>query len=166
MKNKKYFLSLLDETERLVIMKELKNAVIVNGVAYQINATEAQKIAKLLGLEVASQSKTETTKDTPKSESKTASKTSKKSIKSTRIVGSLECDGKYVRTVKGAFLSSKARYAVKMSATEDFGATKLGKGNKVYDALAKDDKYVQIYEFKSAEDATKFMDNQQSRMAK
>lgn len=147
-------------------MKELKNAVIVNGVAYQINATEAQKIAKLLGLEVASQSKTETTKDTPKSESKTASKTSKKSTKSTRIVGSLECDGKYVRTVKGAFLSSKARYAVKMSATEDFGATKLGKGNKVYDAFAKDDKYVQIYEFKSAEDATKFMDNQQSRMAK
>lgn len=28
-------------------MKELKNAVIVNGVAYQINATEAQKIAEL-----------------------------------------------------------------------------------------------------------------------
>lgn len=147
-------------------MKELKNAVIVNGVAYTINATEAKKIAQLLGLEVASQSKTETTKDTPKSESKTASKTSKKSTKSTRIVGSLECDGKYVRTVKGAFLSSKARFAIKMSATEDFGATKLGKGDKVYDALAKDDKYVQIYEFKSAEDATKFMDNQQSRMAK
>lgn len=141
------------------IMKELKNAVIVNGVAYQINATEAQKIAQLLGLEVASQSKT----DTPKSELKTASK---KSTKSKRIVGSLECDGKFVRTVKGAFLSSKARYAIKMSATEDFGATKLNKGNKVYDALAKDDKYVQIYEFKTAEDATKFMDNQQTRMAK
>ena len=142
-------------------MKELKNAVIVNGVAYQINATEAQKIAKLLGLGAVEQPKTETTKDTPKkSESKTARK------KSTRIVGSLECDGKFVRTVKGAFLSSKARYAVKMSATEDFGATKLGKGNKVYDALAKDDKYVQIYEFKSVEDATKFMDNQQSRMNK
>lgn len=140
-------------------MKELKNAVIVNGVAYQINATEAQKIAQLLGLEVASQSKT----DTPKSELKTVSK---KSTKSTRIVGSLECDGKLVRTVKGAFLSSKARYAIKMSATEDFGATKLNKGNKVYDALAKDDKYVQIYEFKTAEDATKFMDNQQTRMAK
>ena len=128
-------------------MKELKNAVIVNGVAYQINATEAQKIAKLLGLGAVEQPKT-------------ASK------KSSRIVGSLECDGKFVRTVKGAFLSSKARFAIKMSATEDFGATKLGKGEKVYDALAKDDKYVQIYEFKSAEDATKFMDNQQSRMAK
>lgn len=144
-------------------MKELKNAVIVNGVAYQINATEAQKIAKLLELEIVSQSKTETTKDTSKSRAKTEPK---KSAKSTRIVGSLECDGKYVRTVKGAFLSSKARYAVKMSATEDFGATKLGKGNKVYDELAKDDKYVQVYEFKSVEDATKFMDNQQSRMNK
>lgn len=143
-------------------MKELKNAVIVNGVAYQINATEAQKIAKLLGLEVVSQSKTETTKDTSK-KSEPKSETPKKS---TRIVGSLECDGKYVRTIKGAFLSSKARFAIKMSATEDFGATKLGKGNKVYDSLAKDDKYVQIYEFKSADDAKKFMDNQQSRMTK
>lgn len=143
-------------------MKELKNAVIVNGVAYQINATEAQKIAQLLGLEVASQSKTETVKDTPKkSDPKTETPD-----KSTRIVGSLECDGKYVRTVKGAFLSSKARFAIKMSATEDFGATKLGKGNKTYDALAKDDKYVQIYEFKSADDAKKFMDAQESRMAK
>ena len=134
-------------------MKELKNAIIVNGVAYQINATEAQKIAKLLGLGTVEQPKTETPKDTaPKNP--------------TRIVGSLECDGKYVRTIKGAFLSSKARFAIKMSATEDFGGKKLGKGNKVYDTLAKEDKYVQIYEFKSAEDATKFMDNQQSRMAK
>lgn len=145
-------------------MKELKNAVIVDGVAYTINATEAKKIAQLLGLGKVSQTTTttSTTKSTPKkSEPKT-----EPSKKSTRIVGSLECDGKFVRTIKGAFLSSKARYAVKMSATEDFGATKLGKGNKVYDALAKDDKYVQIYEFKSVEDATKFMDNQQSRMNK
>lgn len=143
-------------------MKELKNAVIVNGVAYQINATEAQKITKLLGLEVASQSKTETTKDiSKKSEPKTEAPK-----KETRIVGSLECSGKFVRTVKGAFLSSKARYAIKMSATEDFGAKKLGKGDKVYDTFAKEDKYVQIYEFKSAEDAKKFMDNQESRMAK
>ena len=145
-------------------MKELKNAVIVDGVAYTINATEAKKIAQLLGLGKVSQTTTttSTTKSTPKkSEPKT-----EPSKKSTRIVGSLECDGKFVRTIKGAFLSSKARYAVKMSTTEDFGATKHGKGNKVYDALAKDDKYVQIYEFKSVEDATKFMDNQQSRMNK
>lgn len=141
-------------------MKELKNAVIVNGVAYQINATEAQKIAKLLGLGAVEQPKTETPKDTtPKSESKTTPK------KSTRIVGSLECSGKFVRTVKGAFLSSKARYAIKMSATTDFGAKKLGKGDKVYDTFAKDDKYVQIYMFPTEEDATKFMDNQETRMA-
>ena len=140
-------------------MKTLSNAVIINGVSYTINATEAKKVAQLLGLEVA-----QTTAKQSKASKKTEPKTESK--KSTRIVGSLECDGKFVRTVKGAFLSSKARYAIKMSATEDFGATKLGKGNKVYDALAKDDKYVQIYEFKSADDAKKFMDNQESRMAK
>lgn len=145
-------------------MKNLMNAVIVNGVAYQINATETKKVAQVLGLEVAQttakQSKESTKQSTKKPEPKTESK------KSTRIVGSLECDGKFVRTVKGAFLSSKARYAIKMSATEDFGATKLGKGNKVYDTLAKEDKYVQIYEFKTVEDATKFMDAQSKRMAK
>lgn len=160
--NKKNYLR---KVKKVNIMKELKNAVIVDGVAYTINATEAKKIVQLLGLDKAAQPKTEITKNTPKSQPKTVSKTETPK-KSTRIVGSLECDGKYVRTIKGAFLSSKARYAIKMSATEDFGATKLGKGNKVYDAFAKDDKYVQMYEFKSAEDATKFMDNQQSRMAK
>ena len=118
-------------------MKELKNAIIVDGVAYTINATEAKKIARLLGLGNVAQTTTttNTVKSTPapkKSEPKTVSK------KSTRIVGSLECDGKFVRTVKGAFLSSKARY----------------------------EKYVQVYMFKSVEDAKKFMDNQQSRMAK
>lgn len=145
-------------------MKELKNAIIVDGVAYTINATEAKKVAQLLGLGKVAQTTTNTTKSTPtpkKSESKTEAPK-----KSTRIVGSLECDGKFVRTVKGAFLSSKARYAIKMSAIEDFGAKKLGKGNKIYDTFAKEDKYVQIYEFKTVEDATKFMDNQQSRMAK
>ena len=150
-------------------MKTLSNAVIINGVSYTLNVTEAKKVAQVLGLEVAQttakQSKESTTKSKAPKKSEPKSEP-KKSAKSTRIVGSLECDGKFVRTVKGAFLSSKARYAIKMSATEDFGATKLGKGNKVYDALAKDDKYVQIYEFKSADDAKKFMDNQESRMAK
>jgi hypothetical protein len=150
-------------------MKTLSNAVIINGVSYTINATEAKKVAQVLGLEVAQttakQSKESTTKSKAPKKSEPKSEP-KKSAKSTRIVGSLECDGKFVRTVKGAFLSSKARYAIKMSATEDFGAIKLGKGNKVYDTLAKEDKYVQIYEFKSADDAKKFMDNQESRMAK
>lgn len=150
-------------------MKTLSNAVIINGVSYTLNATEAKKVAQVLGLEVAQttakQSKESTTKSKAPKKSEPKSEP-KKSAKSTRIVGSLECDGKFVRTVKGAFLSSKARYAIKMSATEDFGAIKLGKGNKVYDTLAKEDKYVQIYEFKSADDAKKFMDNQESRMAK
>lgn len=132
-------------------MKELKNAVIVNGVAYQINATEAQKIAELLGLTKVAQT-SEPKKEAPKKE--------------TRIVGSLECSGKFVRTVKGAFLNSKARYAIGMSATEDFGATKLHKGDSLYDRYSKEDKYVQIYAFPTEEDATKFMDNQQSRMNK
>lgn len=145
-------------------MKSLSNAVIINGVSYTINATEAKKVAQLLGLDKVAQT---TTKSTPKkSETKKSEPKTETPKKSTRIVGSLECDGKFVRTVKGAFLSSKARYAIKMSATEDFGAKKLGKGNKVYDTLAKEDKYVQIYEFKTVEDATKFMDNQQNRMAK
>lgn len=150
-------------------MKTLSNAVIINGVSYTLNATEAKKVAQVLGLEVAQttakQSKESTTKSKAPKKSEPKSEP-KKSAKSTRIVGSLECDGKFVSTVKGAFLSSKARYAIKMSATEDFGAIKLGKGNKVYDTLAKEDKYVQIYEFKSADDAKKFMDNQESRMAK
>lgn len=147
-------------------MKELKNAVIVNGVAYQINATEAQKIAELLGLTKVAQ-----TSAPKKSESKKESKTQTSepkttSKKETRIVGSLECSGKFVRTVKGAFLNSKARYAIGMSATEDFGATKLHKGDSLYDRYSKEDKYVQIYMFPTEEDATKFMDAQQSRMNK
>lgn len=146
-------------------MKTLSNAVIINGVSYTINATEAKKIAQLLGLtqtKAPKQSKNETTTKTatPKSETKITPK------KSTRIVGSLEQDGKFVRTIADKFINSKVRYAIKMSATEDFGATKLTKGNSVYDALAKNDKYVQVYQFKTVEDATKFMDNQQSRMAK
>nr|DAH62740.1 MAG TPA: protein of unknown function (DUF5093) [Caudoviricetes sp.] len=158
-----FFKSHKIETERLVIMKNLQNAVIVNGVAYTINATEAKKIAELLNISVKSSQTSKPVATTPAKAEKT---TDSKSKKTTRIVGSLECDGKFVRTVKGAFLSSKARFAIKMSATEDFGATKLSKGNKVYDSLAKDDKYVQVYEFKSANDAKKFMDNQETRVAK
>lgn len=144
-------------------MKSLSNAVIINGVSYTINATESKKVAELLGLTL----NTTTSASKPKAEPKKAeSKTTPNTKKSTLIVGSLEQSGTYVRTIKGAFISSKARYAIKMSATENFGATKLSKGNKVYDNLAKEDKYVQVYQFKSVEDADKFMAEQQSRMAK
>ena len=141
-------------------MKGLSNAVIINGVSYTINATEAKKVAELLGITpstntTVSKPKATPKQSTPKSETK----------KTTLIVGSLEQDGAYVRTIKGAFISSKARYAIKMTAT-DMGATKLNKGDKVYDALAKVDKYVQVYKFKTVADADKFMAEQSARMAK
>lgn len=141
-------------------MKSLSNAVIINGVSYTINSTEAKKVAELLGIThstntTVSKPKATPKQSTPKSEPK----------KTTLIVGSLEQDGAYVRTIKGAFISSKARYAIKMTAT-DMGAAKLNKGDKVYDALAKVDKYVQVYKFKSVADADKFMAEQSARMAK
>ena len=141
-------------------MKSLSNAVIINGVSYTINATEAKRVAELLSITpstntTVSKPKATPKQSTPKSEPK----------KTTLIVGSLEQDGAYVRTIKGAFISSKARYAIKMTAT-DMGATKLNKGDKVYDALAKVDKYVQVYKFKTVADADKFMAEQSARMAK
>lgn len=145
-------------------MKSLSNVVIIEGVSYTINATEAKKVAQLLGL-TPSTTTSAPKKDKPKAEPK-KDDPKKSDKKPTLIVGSLEQSGAFVRTIKGAYISSKARYAIKMSATETFGATKLGKGNKVYDNLAKEDKYVQVYQFKSVEDADKFMAEQQSRMAK
>ena len=135
-------------------MKTLSNAVIINGESYTINQTEAKKVAELLGLSVPN-----------KPQTKTESKPQNTSKDNTLVVGSLEQSGAYIRTVKGAFLSSKARYAIKMSATE-LGAEKLGKGNKTYEELAKYDKYVQVYKFKSVSDADKFMAEQSKRMAK
>lgn len=142
-------------------MKSLSNAVIINGVSYTINATEAKKVAELLGLTP----NANTTTSTPKSEPKQSTSKAKSEPKKTLVVGSLEQSGAYVRTIKGAFISSKARYAIKMTAT-DMGATKLNKGDKVYDALAKEDKYVQVYKFNSVADADKFMAEQSARMAK
>ena len=145
-------------------MKSLSNAVIINGVSYTINATEAKKVAQLLGITP----NTNTTVVEPKkAESKQSKTKSKESTpkKTTLIVGSLEQSGAYVRTIKDKFISSKARYAIKMSAT-DMGATKLGKGDKVYDSLAKDDKYVQVYKFPTVADADKFMADQESRLNK
>ena len=87
-----------------------------------------------------------------------------KTIKSTEeTVGNLIFDGKYVKTGTG-FMSSKTRYAIKMAITEDFGGTKLSKGNPVYDKCAKEDKYVQVYEFKTVADCNKFKAEQQKRV--
>ena len=98
-------------------------------------------------------SRTETVKSEPKA--------SKKSTET--VVGNLIFDGKYVKTGTG-FMSSKTRYAIKMAITEDFGGTKLTKGNPVYDKCAKVDKYVQVYEFKTVADCKKFMAEQQKRV--
>lgn len=141
-------------------MKTLSNAVIINGVSYTINATEAKKVAQLLGI---TPSTNTTVVEPKKAETKATPKQS--APKKTLIVGSLEQSGAYVRTIKDKFISSKARYAIKMSAT-DMGATKLGKGDKVYDSLAKDDKYVQVYKFPTVADADKFMAEQSARMTK
>lgn len=144
-------------------MKSLSNAVIINGVSYTINTTEAKKVAELLGLTTPN---TTTSTSKPKAAPKQSTpKAKSEPKKSTLIVGSLEQDGCFVRTIKGAFISSKARYAIKMSAT-DMGATKLTKGDKIYDTLAKEDKYVQVYKFKTVADADKFMAEQSARMSK
>ena len=96
--------------------------------------------------------------------SRTETVKSDKSKKSTStVVGNLIFDGKYVKTGTG-FMSSKTRYAIGKSITEDFGGTKLAKGNPVYDKCHKDDKYVQVYEFKTVADCKKFMAEQQKRV--
>lgn len=103
-----------------------------------------------------------------KSVSRTNSVESKdsKTTKSTEtIVGNLIFDGKYVKTGTG-FMSSKTRYAIGKSITEDFNGVKLTKGNPVYDKCHKADKYVQVYEFKTVADCKKFMAEQQKRVTK
>ena len=92
---------------------------------------------------------------------KSAPKASKKSTET--VVGNLIFDGKYVKTGTG-FMSSKTRYAIGKAITEDFGGTKLAKGNPVYDKCHKTDKYVQVYEFKTVADCKKFMAEQQKRV--
>lgn len=158
-------------------MKNLMNALVINGVAYSLSSTEAKKIASLLGISTPAQPLSTTEKPQPEKQPEKNTRAKKEAPKAAqpekqtekkilRTVGSLEQDGAYVRTVSDKFISSKARFAIKMSATEDFGATKLGHGDKTYESLAKADKYVQVYKFKTVDDATRFMDEQEKRMAK
>ena len=79
------------------------------------------------------------------------------------VIGNLIFDGKYVKTGTG-FMSSKTRYAIGQSITKDFNGTKLAKGNPVFDKCHKEDKYVQVYEFKTIADCKKFMTEQQKRV--
>lgn len=139
----------------MIIMKTLSNAVIINGVSYTINQTEAKKVAELLGI----------TPNTTVVEPKKAPTKSKKSEtekpQPTKYftVGALEQSGCYVRTIKDKFLSSKARYAIGMKAKE-YGGVKLTKGDKVFDAYHKEDKFVQIYKFPNEKSAKDFMKSQ------
>lgn len=142
-------------------MKSLSNAVIINGVSYTINATEAKKVAQLLGLEKVAQTEA-TSKQSKTENTKTPKKTKTEFINTPTkyfTVGALEQSGVYVRTIKDKFLSSKARYAIGMKAKE-FGGIKLTKGDKVYDAYHKEDKFVQIYKFPSETAAKDFMKSQ------
>ena len=98
------------------------------------------------------------------STSRTTTVESKDSKKKTEtVVGNLIFDGKYVKTGTG-FMNSKTRYAIMKSITEDYNGTKLAKGNPVFDKCHKDDKYVQVYEFKTVADCKKFMAEQQKRV--
>lgn len=141
----------------MIIMKTLSNAVIINGVSYTINQTEAKKVAELLGI----------TPNTTVVEPKKAPTKSKKSETEKPLhtptkyftVGALEQSGCYVRTIKDKFLSSKARYAIGMKVKE-YGGTKLTKGDKVFDAYHKEDKFVQIYKFPNEKSAKDFMKSQ------
>lgn len=142
-------------------MKTLSNAVIINGVSYTINQTEAKKVAELLGITPSTNTTVVEHKKAPKSNTK--SKKSKESEKPQPTkyftVGALEQSGCYVRTIKDKYLSSKARYAIGMKAKE-YGGVKLTKGDKVFDAYHKEDKFVQIYKFPNEKSAKDFMKSQ------
>lgn len=139
--------------KEMAMMNEL--LATVKGLNDRIEMLEKQN--KGLKADIAGMSRTNTV------ESKD-SKDSKSNKKSTEVaVGNLIFSGKYVKTGTG-FMSSKTRYAIRMAITEDFGGTKLTKGNPVYDKCAKTDKYVQVYEFKTVADCKKFMAEQQKRV--
>ena len=87
----------------------------------------------------------------------------KKNKSTETVVGNLIFSGKYVKTGTG-FMSSKTRYAIQMAITEKYNGIKLAKGNPVFDKCHKEDKYVQVYEFKTQKDCNKFMAEQQKRV--
>lgn len=124
----------------------------LDGTEIEIDVEAAKTQAQVL------KSKSNTTPTTVES------KDSKPAPKSTSVtVGNLIFDGKYVKTGTG-FMNSKTRYAIGKSITDNFGGIKLAKGNPIYDKCRKEDKFVQVYEFKSVEDCKKFMEEQQKRV--
>lgn len=101
----------------------------------------------------------------PRTQQTAIQSSTKKSNTQETIVGNLIFTGNYVKTGT-AFMSSKTRYAIGKSITENYGGTKLSKGNAFYDDAHKLDKYVQVYEFKTKADCKKFMQDQQKRLSK
>lgn len=93
------------------------------------------------------------------------SKDSKSKTKTAKavVVGNLIFDGRFVRTGTG-YMSSKTRFAIMKSITEEFNGVKLAKGNPTYDKCHKADKYVQVYEFKTQADCDKFRKAQEKRV--
>lgn len=103
---------------------------------------------------------------TPSKKSESApveSKDSKSKKTESVVIGNLIFSGKYVKTGSG-YMNSKTRYAIQMAITEKFGGAKLAKGNPIYDKCHKEDKYVQVYEFKTVADCKKFMAEQEKRV--
>lgn len=96
-------------------------------------------------------------------QSRTETVEPKKNKSTETVVGNLIFSGKYVKTGTG-FMSSKTRYAIQMAITEKYNGIKLAKGNPVFDKCHKEDKYVQVYEFKTQKDCNKFMAEQQKRV--
>ena len=139
-------------------MKTLSNAVIINGVSYTINQTEAKKVAELLGITPNTNTTVVEPKKAPKSNTKSKKSKNSEKPQPTKYftVGALEQSGCYVRTIKDKYLSSKARYAIGMKAKE-YGGAKLTKGDKVFDAYHKEDNYVQIDKFPTEKSAKDFM---------
>lgn len=115
---------------------------------------------RIANLEAMLNGKKTTSRTTTVEKTKTPEKANKKAP---TTVGNLIFDGKYVKTGTG-FMSSKTRYAIGQAITKDFGGTKLAKGNIVFDKCHKEDKYVQVYEFKTVADCKKFMAEQQKRV--
>ena len=133
------------------MMEEMMNTI--KSLTERIEKLEKQNKGLIVDIKgMTSTSRTETVKTEPVSQKSTA-----------KTVGNLIFDGKYVKTGTG-YMTSKTRYAINMAITERFGGTKLGKGNPVYDKCRKEDKYVQVYEFKTIADCKKFMSEQEKRV--
>ena len=120
--------------------------IALDGTTYEVDIEEAKKQAK----ELKSIAKTKTVQT--------------KSKKEWESVGNISYQGKYVKVSN--IKNSTVRWAILKTITENFGGVKLTESNPVCKACKTEDKYCQVYEFKSAEDCEKFIEDQRRRVAK